>query len=116
MHSLPDKKVDIDLTTPGGVREYLEGTVFETTQDPVALAGGFGNFTYRVAVKAPGIFETVIIKHAAPFVAAFPDWPLDQARMASFLLLPMVTESNRSCQPGCRIPRSQYDRLKLIRR
>jgi hypothetical protein len=101
MHSLPDKKVDSDLTTPGGIREYLEGTVFETTQEPVGLTGGFGNFTYRVALKAPTISETIIVKHAASFVATCPDWPLDPARMASFLLFPVVTESNRSCKLGC---------------
>ena len=85
MHSLQDKKVELDLTTPGGVRKYLEGTVFETTQEPLCLTGGFGNFTYRVVLKAPVISETIIVKHAAPFVAAFPDWPLDPVRMVSFL-------------------------------
>jgi hypothetical protein len=101
MHSLPDKKVDLDLTTPGGFREYLKGTAFETTQDPVVLTGGFGNFTYRVALKAPAIYETIIVKHAAPFVAAYPDWPLDPARMVSFLLFPVVTGLNSSYKPGC---------------
>jgi hypothetical protein len=55
MQSVPNRKVDFDLTTPGGVRKYLEGTTFETAQTPVALTGGFGNFTYRVALKAPVI-------------------------------------------------------------
>ena len=82
MHGLPDKKVDLDLTTPGGVRKYLEGTAFETTQEPVVLTGGFRNFTYRVVLTS----ETVIVKHTAPFVARFPDWPLDPARMVSSLL------------------------------
>jgi len=101
MHSLPDKKVHSDLTTPGGLREYLEGTAFETTQEPVVLVGGFGNFTYRVALKVPVTSETIVVKHAAPFVASYPDWPLDPARMASFLLLPVITEPNRSYAPGC---------------
>jgi len=86
MHGLPDKKVDLDLTTPGGVRKYLEGTAFETTQEPVVLTGGFRNFTYRVVLKAPATPETIIVKHAALFVARFPDWPLDPARMVSSLL------------------------------
>ena len=86
MHGLPDKRVDLDLTTPGGVRKYLEGTAFETIQDPVVLTGGFGNFIYRVALKVPVTFETIIVKHAAPFAARFPDFPLDPVRMVSSLL------------------------------
>ena len=86
MHTLPDKKVDLDLTTPEGIRRYLEGTAFDTAQDPLRLAGGFGNFTYRVALKAPVTSESIIIKHAALFVASSPDWPLDPARIVSFLL------------------------------
>jgi hypothetical protein len=86
MHSLPDKKVDLDLTTPGGIREYLQGTAFESVQEPVALAGGSGNFTYRVALRVPVVSETTIVKHAAPFVASYPDWPLDPARTVSSLL------------------------------
>ena len=86
MHSLPDEKVDSDLTIPGGIRKYLEGTAYETSQEPVCLTGGFGNFTCRVALKAPVVSETIIVKHAAPFVAAYPDWPFDPARMVSFLL------------------------------
>lgn len=86
MHSLPNKKVELDLTTSSGIRKYLEGTTFETAQEPGCLIGGFGNFTYRVNLKAPVISETIIVKHAAPFVAAYPDWPLDPARMVSLLL------------------------------
>ena len=86
MHSLPDKKVELDLTTPRGIRKYLEGTVFETSQVPICVTGGYGNFTYRVALKTPVTYEGIIVKYAAPFVASYPDWPLDPARMVSFLL------------------------------
>jgi hypothetical protein len=100
MHSLPDKKVDLDLTTPGGISKYLQGTAFESAQEPVALAGGFANFTYRVALRAPVVSETTIVKHAAPFSATDPDWLLDPVRMVSSLLF-LQSQNQTIYKSGC---------------
>ncbi|KAG2159618.1 kinase-like domain-containing protein [Suillus bovinus] len=61
---------DVDLATIAGVRRYLANTRF-ASHTINALTGGFANFTYRIYLN--DLFEgkeTLVLKHAAPYVAA----------------------------------------------
>ncbi|KAF7319246.1 APH domain-containing protein [Mycena chlorophos] len=64
-----------DLATIDGVEAYLAETEFACSR-VVPLAGGIGNFTYRLFLRNPYEQQTtVILKHAAPYLANRPGVP-----------------------------------------
>ncbi|GJE85868.1 kinase-like domain-containing protein [Phanerochaete sordida] len=59
-----------DLAAPDGLRSYLAGTPFAST-DINALSGGLGNYTYRVRLAQPYHgHETVVVKHGKAWLPA----------------------------------------------
>ncbi|TFY81019.1 hypothetical protein EWM64_g2985, partial [Hericium alpestre] len=62
-----------DLTTVHGVSQYLESTPFASSS-VTKLAGGTGNFTFRLHLRTPHNGQpTLILKHAEPYVALAKD-------------------------------------------
>ncbi|KAF9453893.1 hypothetical protein P691DRAFT_812509 [Macrolepiota fuliginosa MF-IS2] len=71
-----------DLTTEAGVEAYLADTPFACTKAE-ALSGGFGNFTFRLRLRQPRDgHETLVLKHAAPYVKSLTDIPFDPIRLS----------------------------------
>ncbi|KAJ7050390.1 kinase-like domain-containing protein [Mycena amicta] len=69
-----------ELATASGVHDYLANTEFACTS-AVPLAGGVGNFTYRLFLSNPHKERsTLILKHAKPYVALSPDFPFSVDR------------------------------------
>ncbi|CAK5282838.1 unnamed protein product [Mycena citricolor] len=69
-----------DLTTISGVKAYLEPTHFKAA-DVHVLAGGHGNFTYRLFLQTPlDGRATVVMKHSKSYSATNPQFSLDLAR------------------------------------
>ncbi len=74
------KDIEFDLTTPEGVLAYLATTPFASASAEL-LSGGTTNFVFRLQLNAP--YEgrqTLILKHARPYVARLPDFPLPVSR------------------------------------
>ncbi|KAF7316517.1 APH domain-containing protein [Mycena indigotica] len=72
--------IALDLSTASGVESYLANTQFAATR-VVPLAGGVGNFTFRLFLSTPhNGHRTVILKHAKPYVALSPDFPFSVDR------------------------------------
>ena len=65
--------------TPEMVLDHLRQRLprFVPTGEPELLAGGYLNVVWRVR----GLPESLIVKHAPPYIAAKPDVPLDPHRM-----------------------------------
>ncbi|KAJ7214036.1 kinase-like domain-containing protein [Mycena pura] len=71
-----------DLTSASGVQQFLADTQFASTRVAV-LAGGTGNFAYRLHLSAPYDGRTtLVLKHAQPYAALSPEIPLAIARQA----------------------------------
>ena len=73
------KIAELDLSQPDDVLTYLADTPFASTRAK-PLSGGVGNFTFRLYLKtqleSAGGAQTVILKHAKPWVALNKDFPL----------------------------------------
>ncbi|KAI9507816.1 kinase-like domain-containing protein [Russula earlei] len=69
-----------DLTTPKGVLAYLAPTPFASSRAE-SLSGGLANFIFRLHLNTP--YEgrpTLVLKHARPYAASSPDFPLPVSR------------------------------------
>ncbi|KAI9466949.1 kinase-like domain-containing protein [Lactarius psammicola] len=74
------KDIDFDLTTAEGVLAYLATTPFASASAEL-LSGGTTNFNFRLQLNAPHEGRpTLILKHARPYVADSPDFPLPVSR------------------------------------
>ncbi|THH33106.1 hypothetical protein EUX98_g1084 [Antrodiella citrinella] len=57
-----------DLSTAADVLAYLEDTPFTSTK-AIPLAGGFGNYVFRLHLKVPYEgHETLVLKHGKPYL------------------------------------------------
>ncbi len=64
-----------DLLTVAGVLQYLAPTPF-ASDEVCPLSGGNANFLYRIHLRTPyHNVMTMVLKHAAPYVAASVDMP-----------------------------------------
>ncbi|CAF0731017.1 unnamed protein product [Adineta steineri] len=71
----------MDLTTINGLKEYLV-TILFLDVDKIKLLSSAANFTYRVDLQQ--VYKgcmSIIVKHAAPFVANRQDISFDQERL-----------------------------------
>ena len=69
-----------ELTTEQGVKNYLNGTRFESRQI-ATLRGGNANFAYRAELVEPYLGrKTAIVKHAQPYIKCWADVPFDMTR------------------------------------
>jgi 5-methylthioribose kinase len=79
-----------DLSTPQGVLAYLAQTRYASARaDP--LSGGTTNFVFRLHLNMP--YEgrtTLILKHARPYVARRPDFPLPVSRQVRIKNWPRI--------------------------
>lgn len=93
-----------DLVTVQGVQAYLEGYPEFASHTVVKLAGGMGNFTYRIhLLRALADRQTLVLKYAPPYVASWGEsFPLDQKRQVSTNL------ARLSCHADIRISISKY--------
>lgn len=63
-----------DLATVAGVQAYIVDTPFDSTISIWPLSGGYGNYAYRLTLSEPFREQnTVVLKHAKPYVAAFQE-------------------------------------------
>lgn len=75
-----------DLTTTEGVLSFLSTTPFAAS-NVVVVSGGFANFTYRItllepytAVGSDASVQTLVLKHAEPYVATIKSLPFGVER------------------------------------
>ncbi|KAG6830350.1 hypothetical protein H0H92_001143 [Tricholoma furcatifolium] len=69
-----------DLTTTDGVQTYLANTIY-ASHAITALSGGSANFTYRIhLIKPVDGQETLILKHAQPYVKDYVSLPFSLER------------------------------------
>ncbi|KAF8956078.1 kinase-like domain-containing protein [Flammula alnicola] len=70
----PASASELDLATVEGVRAYLAKTPFESA-DITPLFGGTANYVFRLRLIAPhhGKLETLVFKHAKPYVKDYHD-------------------------------------------
>ncbi|KAI9454133.1 kinase-like domain-containing protein [Lactarius psammicola] len=74
------KVIEFDLTTAEGVLAYLATTPFASASAEL-LSGGSTNFIFRLRLNAPYKGrQTLVLKHARPYVAGSPDFPLPVSR------------------------------------
>ena len=93
-----------DLVTVPGVQAYLERYPEFAAHTVVKLAGGMGNFTYRIhLLRALAGRQTLVLKYAPPYVASWGEsFPLDQKRQVSTNLARLF------CYTDIRISTSKY--------
>lgn len=73
----------LDLATASGIRSHLENTSF-ASDGVTSLNGGSGNYTYRLHLHAPyNGRQTLVLKHAKPYVAANKEIPFDVKRQVN---------------------------------
>lgn len=79
-----------DLATTEGILTYLKTTPF-AAEAATQLAGGTGNYTYRVHLQASYAGRnTVVLKHAKPYVknAQWIPFPIErQVRILLFMVV-----------------------------
>ena len=72
-----------DIATVAGVQAYIVDTPFDSTSI-VPLSGGYGNYTFRLTLREPfRENDTVVLKHAKPYAAAFKDIPFSLERQVT---------------------------------
>ena len=72
-----------DIATVAGVQAYIVDTPFDSTS-VVPLSGGYGNYAYRLILREPfREQDTVVLKHAKPYAAAFKDMPFSLERQVT---------------------------------
>ena len=77
---------DLDLSTERDVRAYLENTPFKS-QDVIPLSGGTANYVFRLKLVTPYLGrETLVLKHAKPYVKNYHAIALDLDRQVSRLV------------------------------
>jgi 5-methylthioribose kinase len=78
--SQPNKPAEFDLTSSEGVLAYVASTPFASALAE-SLSGGNANFVFRLHLNKPYEgHQTLILKHAQPYVASMPDFPLPLSR------------------------------------
>jgi len=85
----PEHGALLDLATEEGVRAYLAKTPWACSRI-VPLSGGFANYVFRVWLKDPDAFrgkETVVVKHAKPYVKTRKTLPFVLERQVRCFLL-----------------------------
>ncbi|KAF8186531.1 kinase-like domain-containing protein [Mycena galopus ATCC 62051] len=71
-----------DLSTAAGVQAHLATTQFASSTVTL-LTGGTGNFAFRLHLLTPYKGQTtLVLKHARPYAAAMPSFPLAIERQA----------------------------------
>ena len=77
---------DLDLSSERDVRAYLENTPFKS-QDVIPLSGGTANYVFRLKLVTSYLGrETLVLKHAKPFVKNYHTMALDLDRQVSRLV------------------------------
>ena len=72
--------IGFDLTTAKGVLAYLATTPF-ASMSAEQLSGGHTNFIFRLQLNTPHQgHQTLILKHARPYVASAADFSLPVSR------------------------------------
>ncbi|KAI0248383.1 kinase-like domain-containing protein [Lactifluus subvellereus] len=78
--SQPNNSVEFDLTSPEGVLDYVASTPFASSHAE-SLSGGSANFIFRLHLNTPYEgHQTLVLKHAQPYVASAPDFPFPVSR------------------------------------
>lgn len=79
-----------DLTIEAGVEAYLADTPYACTKAE-ALSGGLGNFVFRLHLREHYHgHQTLVLKHAKPYVKALPNIPFDVHRQVRNILTPFL--------------------------
>jgi hypothetical protein len=99
--SLPHQSDDapsadgLDLSTVEGVRAYLTETAFASA-DIAPLSGGTANYVFRLRLSVPHEGkETLVFKHAKPYVKDYQDLAFDLGRQVRMFSLLVVFSSRR---------------------
>jgi len=75
-----------DLSTEEGVRAYITGSPWTSTEI-MPLSGGNANYIFRLRLATPFRGrETVVLKHAKPYVKSMKDVHLMQERQVRYFL------------------------------
>lgn len=78
-----------DLTTEAGVEAYLADTPYACTKAE-ALSGGLGNFVFRLHLREHyDGHQTLVLKHAEPYVKALPNVPFGVSRQVRNIFTPL---------------------------
>ena len=96
-----------DIATVAGVQAYIIDTPFDST-NILPLSGGYGNYAYRLTLREPfRDHDTVVLKHAKPYAAAFKDMPFSLERQVTLCqcvrgaLVSLTFDNRHTRSPRC---------------